>query len=470
ECQKKYGDICEFYIGNPSNKTRGVILGRSDFLEKIYSTKIQTSNFIHRTPPNDGLDEYGFSTKGIVYNRNFDTWIYYRKFFMRAIMAPKFIKQTLVWTEGNFEEMESYWKELYGKDSFELDLSQWLLRFTTETIFQITSNKKVYALANYFNKLSPKGKLGFDTTVLKESEEFIHRVEDFITSLIYFLLTPKFLRYFPIGGSYQRTLKLLKERDNLINDLMNLVAKRREEIDNTPLDEPITPDMLTMLITVNTKRSIIENTNDANTEPMTDDAIVGNFMEAVAGGVDTTAASACYVGYYLAQYPEVKKRVFEEIDSKFTRDQKLTLEVLDKLPYCEAVIRETSRLLPIADLNYRMNTKEEILGGYVIPAETQIYIHHYGMNKHKAHWSNPEEFNPDRFLNDREKSMNFQFGGGIRMCPGRNLAMMELKALMVLMYRKYDIELADKNVPLKTHYTIIRHCDEFRVRLKPRVI
>ncbi|CAG8497820.1 16964_t:CDS:2 [Funneliformis caledonium] len=202
---------------------------------------------------------------------------------------------------------------------------------------------------------------------------------------------------------------------------------------------------------------------------MTDDAIVGNFMEAAAGGIDTTSGSVCFVSYFMAQYPEVKKRVFEEIDSKFTRDQKLTFEDLNKLPYCEAVIRETSRFFPTVDLNYRMNTKEEILNGYVIPAETQIYIHHYGMNMHEAHWSNPEIFNPDRFLNDREKSMNFQFGGGIRMCPGRNLAMMELKAFMVLMYRKYDIELVDKNAPLKTHYSIIRHCDELKVRIKPRV-
>ena len=46
--------------------------------------------------------------------------------------------------------------------------------------------------------------------------------------------------------------------------------------------------------------------------------------------------------------------------------------------------------------------------------------------------------------------------------------MMQLKALMVMLYRKYDVELVDKDNPLKTHYTIVRHCDELKVRMKLR--
>ncbi|CAG8546265.1 12692_t:CDS:2 [Funneliformis caledonium] len=283
ECQKNYGDIWEFYVGHPSDKTRGI---------------------------------------GI--------------------------------------EMEGYWKKLYGDEHNELDLSEWLSRLYTDNIFHITANKKVYAIM--------------------------------------------------------------------------------ERISNETL-----------------------------TEPLTDEAIIGNFMETTAGGIDSITSSTCFISYFMAKYPEVKKRVFEEIDSKFTRDQKLTCEELNQLPYCDAVIREISRMHPIAELNYRVNAQEEILNGYVIPAETQIYIHQYGINMHKAHWTNPEEFNPDRFLNNRENSLNLTFGGGIRMCPGRNLAMMELKAYMVLMYRKYDFELVDKNAPLKTHYSIIRACDELKVRVKPRV-
>ncbi len=59
-----------------------------------------------------------------------------------------------------------------------------------------------------------------------------------------------------------------------------------------------------------------------------------------------------------------------------------------------------------------MNIKEEILDGYVIPAKTQLFIHQNGINKHKAHWTNPEEFNPDRFYNNQDKNLANTFGGG----------------------------------------------------------
>ncbi|CAI2164966.1 14835_t:CDS:2 [Funneliformis geosporum] len=144
--------------------------------------------------------------------------------------------------------------------------------------------------------------------------------------------------------------------------------------------------------------------NEIHTEPLTDEAIIDNLMEATAGVI--------------------------KINLRRTKQT-------------DAVLREISRIHTTFDLNYRVSTRKKILDGYVIPAETQIYIHQYGINKHKALWTNPEKFNPDRFLNNREKTLNLTFGGGIRMCPGQSLAMMELKTYMVLMYRKYDFELVE---------------------------
>ena len=60
------------------------------------------------------------------------------------------------------------------------------------------------------------------------------------------------------------------------------------------------------------------------------------------------------------------------------------------------------------------------------------------------------------------------FGGGIRMCPGRKLAIIELKSFMALVYRKYDIELAEKDAPLKYRSETINVCDELKIKVKPR--
>ena len=47
--------------------------------------------------------------------------------------------------------------------------------------------------------------------------------------------------------------------------------------------------------------------------------------------------------------------------------------------------------------------------------------------------------------------------------------MMQLKALIVMLYRKYNIELVNKNNPLITHYTVIRYCDELKVKIENRI-
>ncbi|POG70211.1 hypothetical protein GLOIN_2v1619032, partial [Rhizophagus irregularis DAOM 181602=DAOM 197198] len=60
------------------------------------------------------------------------------------------------------------------------------------------------------------------------------------------------------------------------------------------------------------------------------------------------------------------------------------------------------------------------------------------------------------------------FGGGIRICPGRKLAIIEIKCLLILIYRKYDIELVDMNSPLKYSSDFINACTELMVRIKPR--
>ncbi|PKK41456.1 cytochrome P450, partial [Rhizophagus irregularis] len=65
----------------------------------------------------------------------------------------------------------------------------------------------------------------------------------------------------------------------------------------------------------------------------------------------------------------------------------------------------------------------------------------------------PNKFNPDRWMDENfepKKNSFFMFGGGLRLCPGRKLAKIELVCLMALLFRKYEIDLADVNTPIKT--------------------
>ncbi|CAG8749752.1 34651_t:CDS:2, partial [Racocetra persica] len=233
--------------------------------------------------------------------------------------------------------------------------------------------------------------------------------------------------------------------------------------------------------------------DDAVIRPMNNDEICGNLIDAFIAGTDTTANLFCFIVYYLAHHPHVLARFRQELDSIFQDDmsRKITLKDLNNLKYCESIIKEISRIQPVLSTNVRLNSEKDEICGYIWPANTDFMLFYGAMAKRPEAWNEPLKFNPDRFYNyltneeheDLENHKNIgeisengddiensfvMFGGGLRMCPGRKLAMIELKCLVTMIYRKYDVELVDMNAPLKTKSNIFTTCDELLFRLKLR--
>ncbi|CAG8609780.1 11729_t:CDS:2, partial [Acaulospora colombiana] len=123
-----------------------------------------------------------------------------------------------------------------------------------------------------------------------------------------------------------------------------------------------------------------------------------------------------------------------------------------------------NRFTPIVTLIKKQNREPVEIGGIKFPANTIFFSSSLLLHRHKSQWSNTEEFDPDRFLKSSPESKNpfYMFG------PGRNLALLELKATLLLLYSKYDVELVDMNAPIKYRETILRTCTELKVRIKKR--
>jgi cytochrome P450 len=178
----------------------------------------------------------------------------------------------------------------------------------------------------------------------------------------------------------------------------------------------------------------------------------------------------------------VKQRLQQELDEVFGKDltKPITSKDLDKLQYCDAIIKEVTRYVPVAFVVQRVNAEKDEVGGFIWPERTSFHILYSAMFKSQNYWTNPEKFDPDRFYKIEEsdkyllekqhaKDAFTLFGSGIRICPGRKLAMIELKSLLALIYRKYDIELADMNAPLKyENVFFFSICKELRVKVKQR--
>ncbi|RIA95251.1 cytochrome P450 [Glomus cerebriforme] len=213
---------------------------------------------------------------------------------------------------------------------------------------------------------------------------------------------------------------------------------------------------------------------------MSDSEVFDNIFDSLLGG-GTISNLICFVIYYLGNYPEVKQQLRQELETVLGKDvtKPITFKDLDELQYCEAVIKEVHRHHPLSFAIPRVNVEKDVVGGITWPKKTSFQMLYGAMMKNKNYWTDPEKFDPDRFYKVEESDkyllekqhMKESFtiwGGGIRICPGRKLATLELKCLFSLIYRKYDIEMADVNEPFKCRSGLLRVCKELIVKVKSR--
>ncbi|GBC04534.1 hypothetical protein RclHR1_05720007 [Rhizophagus clarus] len=476
---KKYGDIFEIYLAGK----RTIILCNTELIEKMNIPSTKTKYPI-RFLVTEGFIEYGISDTGLSTNNEHKSWKYNRRFFSQAMMTPSFNDQAVEWTNELWNEMESYWNNL--GENYEMDIMKWMVRFSNDMIFRISTGLKNNSVASYYHSLIPvNDNLNEkEREIIKESENFIQSFEMYLRGSFYFYFFNKFMRHYApfVRGKVK---SLLKNRDYLFGKIYNIIRERRIEIENTPLNHPLRYDMLTSFITANTSRDINvvrnDNTNADLLKPMTDREIFGNILDAMSGGTDTTANLFCFIVYYLGHYPDIKQRLRQELDEIFGKNftRPITNKDLDKLQYCDAVIKEVYRHFPIAFTVSRVNVEKDIIGGFNWPEETSFLILYSVIMKRKEYWTDPEKFDPYRFykINENDKYLlekqhiknSFtMWGGGIRICPGRKLAMIKLKLLIASIYRNYDIEMVDMNAPLNYNSAFITVCNELIVRIKSR--
>ncbi|CAG8524881.1 7893_t:CDS:2 [Paraglomus occultum] len=471
DAQAKYGDMWEVYIGSEKQ----LWLGRADLVENILTASKDNKYFI-RNPPNSGLDEMGLSYNGMVFNRNKERWQFYRKMFAQALTTVKFSRQATEWVQQAFANMEGYFMEL-GFDKKEFNFAYWMPRFTADMTFLIAMDKHACTMASLYNSYNPSKPAPYPQEIVKEADEFITAFQTFTSTMKYFLLTPEIIRTkTPIGRSQSK-----KHMDNLnwlYESVLEIIRKKREDFEKIGDKDQLKSDFLTMMLTVNTPKDMTQNrAGDSIIKgPLTDEDIKAGLIEMLSGGIDTTANLICFIVYLVTKHPEVKARLRQEFDTVLGTDlsHPIKYEDLNKLVYTDAVIKETGRLMPVTSINLRMAEEDDIIGGYPIKKGQQIVISTLGIQHNAKHWPNPKEFNPDRFLEPNCHNIDRysleMFGGGVRICPGRHLAMIELKTIVALIFRKYDPELATPDTKPKYKNESINQCYELMLRFKPRKI
>lgn len=466
---KKYGDIYEVTFAG----VRQIVLCRAEYVDKMLVPSM--NNYMIRFPSKEVTEAFDSDRKGLTMNNDLQTWKFNRQFFSQAIMTPSFSIAANKWTNEMFEEMAKYWMDLKKPDDSEdvviIDMTAWMRRFTNDLISLLTTGKRTYTIPFHYHKLK-NVKLSEE---MIDSEKFVTSLNDFVKESGILILVPKFLRFLPIiRGKVKKTLD---NRDYLYGKLLDIIRERRKEIEeaiNENKNTELRHDMLTSFITANTPYDISSSrhVDPELLRPMTDDEIRADMLDIFLGGTDTTSNTFSFVIYYISHHPNVKKRMLEEIESVFKGDETrpITLEDIEKLKYCEAIIKETSRIRPTVNMIGRFGSLPDEVAGYKWPKNTQFQMYVHAINNNPSHWEEPDKFNPDRFIDSQvtgkqKKNSFLVFGGGLRVCPGKKIAMIEMKALLALIYRKFDVELVDMNAPLNLTSTSITICDKLNIKI-----
>ncbi|GFR24845.1 cytochrome P450 4c3 [Trichonephila clavata] len=192
-------------------------------------------------------------------------------------------------------------------------------------------------------------------------------------------------------------------------------------------------------------------------------------------GHDTTATAMNFSLYCIGLYPEVQRKIHEELDSIFGEDTErpVTLDDVRDMKYLECVIKESLRLYPSAPLIGRILNEDFNHNGMVIPKGTTLNFFIVSIHRNPEIFPNPEVFDPDRFSPEnvakRHPFAYLPFSAGPRNCIGQKFAFLEEKVIMANILRNFTLVSLDPRdkVQLKMEF-VLRPSEPIRIKLTAR--
>ena len=202
--------------------------------------------------------------------------------------------------------------------------------------------------------------------------------------------------------------------------------------------------------------SLLLSAEDEAGYPMSDQELRDQLITLLFLGHETTASSLAWMFYWVYSSPRVWEKLKTEITALGNDPDP---ESLIKLPYLDAICKETLRLYPIALISQPRMVKETIMiNGASYPPESIlvpcIYVAHHRENL----FPNSHEFCPERFLENQFTAYEyFPFGGGSRACIGAAFSLYEMKLVFGTIFASLDLELSRKQTikPIRRGITIV---------------
>lgn len=171
-------------------------------------------------------------------------------------------------------------------------------------------------------------------------------------------------------------------------------------------------------------------------------------------GLDTVANTTAAITYCVLKYPEVRRRVYEEVDALFAEGEIDENQLFAKIPALQGAIMEAMRLYPIAVAQMRTANKDFVFQGCRVREGEMLYVATSVPHFMEEFYPEPNTFDIDRYAKPRAEHMQSgaysPYGRGPHTCLGKSLAEVQIALSMARLFYKLDLELDPPDYTLKT--------------------
>jgi enediyne biosynthesis protein E7 len=235
-----------------------------------------------------------------------------------------------------------------------------------------------------------------------------------------------------------RNLQFVYKFRSLAKLVLELITRRRAQ----PGEEHF--DYLAMLMSARDKET---------GRPMSDGELIDEILTLIVAGHETTASGLNWTWYLLSQHPQAEAQLHAELDAAPGPPAPSLVQV-EALAYTQQVVNEALRLYPPGWVLSRRTIEADVLGGYPVPAGTNVLLPLYLVHRHPRFWKNPDAFDPARFAPENEaerpRFAYMPFAAGPRHCIGETFALYEMLMHLYKVARHYRlVYLPDKPLELE---------------------
>ncbi|MFN8707181.1 MAG: cytochrome P450 [Planctomyces sp.] len=291
------------------------------------------------------------------------------------------------------EELMSDWKTLDVLD-LNSEMVQFMVRMTSALLFGLDDSQVTSQLGHLI-------------------DQWVHKNHDVGMGAL--VSSPQF------SGKYDELLEMADRLESSIQEMFRLHRSQ----------DQTAPNVLNLLFQA-----------QASQQQLTDEKLTGHATLLFAAAHLTTAHTFSWTLFLLAQHPNVMRKLQQELSQGIASDLP-TAQEIERLPYLDAVIRESMRVMPASSYSQRIVASPVVLGGLNLTPGTVVIFSQYITHHRSDLYENPDQFIPERWETITPSPYEYlPFGAGPRMCIGAPLAMAELRTAMAVMLRRFHFRMA----------------------------